>query len=211
MGHSITFSKRHRVFDAKNNEELATGYNQWAKNYEQEIEDYTAPHHVMNVLLNYVNKNAKILDAGCGTGLVGKKLKENGYLHLEGLDFSTGMLEEARKKDCYLALYQKVLGEPLDFPTNTFDAVLGVGIFAYAHVPSHSLDELIRITRPQGYLIFTLRPEFYQNSDFKKKMSHLEESGQWKRIEVGVPFQGTPREEPNFYMQVWVYQIFSFD
>ena len=39
------------------------------------------------------NKDIKILDAGCGTGLVGIQLKKNGYLNIDGVDLSSKLLE----------------------------------------------------------------------------------------------------------------------
>ena len=41
----------------------------------------------------HLNKNFKILDAGCGTGLVGIELKKYGYSNIEGVDFSQSMLD----------------------------------------------------------------------------------------------------------------------
>lgn len=195
------------VFKAKNNRELAEQYDIWARDYDRDVADYVGPQRTVEVLTRYVDPAARILDAGCGTGLTGQILYVRGYHRVEGLDLSAGMLAEARQKNCYAALYQHVLGEPLDFPTDAFDAVLCVGIFARAHVPSRSLDELIRLTKPGGYIFSTLRTLFYENSDFKDKMAALEEAGQWRLVEVGQPFQGIPKSDPDFYMQVWVHRV----
>lgn len=195
------------VFNAKNNRELAQHYDSWAKDYESDVADYAGPQRTVEVLTRYVSKEARILDAGCGTGLTGQILHAQGYHSVEGLDLSTGMLAEARRKNCYAALHQQALGEPLDFPTDAFDAVLCVGIFARAHVPSRSLDELIRLTRPGGYLFSTLRTLFYETSDFKDKMAALEEAGQWCLVEAGQPFPATPATDPDFHMQVWVHGV----
>ena len=55
--------------------------------------NYTAPQETVSVMKKYVfNKNSKILDAGCGTGLVGIELKKYGYTNIEGVDFSQNML-----------------------------------------------------------------------------------------------------------------------
>jgi SAM-dependent methyltransferase len=186
---------------------LAEQYDIWARDYERDVADYVGPQRTVEVLTRYVDQEARILDAGCGTGLTGQILHAQGYHRVEGLDLSAGMLAEARQKNCYAALHQQALGGPLDFPTDFFDAVLCVGIFARAHVPSRSLDELIRLTKPGGYIFSTLRTLFYENSDFKDKMAALEEAGQWHLVEVGQPFQGIPKSDPDFYMQVWVHRV----
>ena len=155
----------------------------------------------------YLPKYAKILDAAAGTGLVRKFLNQRGYNNIEGIDLSPGMLEEARRKNVYNCLYQMVLGETLDFATDSFDAIISVGTFTYNHAPSSSFDELIRITKPGGYIIFILRLDFYEQSDFKTKMSALEEFGKWKLVEISEVSQCFAKTEPDIYVQAWVYQI----
>jgi len=58
-----------------------------------------------------VPKNGRVLDAGAGTGLVGKFLSENGYSNLVAMDLSMGMLEQARKQNVYQEFHQMVVGE----------------------------------------------------------------------------------------------------
>ncbi len=54
--------------------------------------------------------NAEVLDMGCGTGLVGKYLRERGFLKLVGVDASKGMLEKAKVKGSYTELVELFLG-----------------------------------------------------------------------------------------------------
>ena len=159
-------SRVEAVFAAQNPQELAACYDAWAASYEEDMDEHGGPQEATEVLTRYVTPDARILDAGCGTGLAGQILAARGYRQLEGLDLSAGMLREAGHKGCYITLHQQTLGDVLDFPSATFDAVLSVGVFARAHAPSRSLAELIRITKPGGYIIFTLRPEFYIATDF---------------------------------------------
>ena len=49
-----------------------------------------------------LNKDkVRILDIGCGTGLIGKYLAQKGFKHIVGLDVSTMMLAKARTKGVY--------------------------------------------------------------------------------------------------------------
>ncbi|NEP78534.1 MAG: class I SAM-dependent methyltransferase [Okeania sp. SIO3B3] len=109
-----------------------------------------------------------MLDAGSGTGLAGKVLYEYGYTNLVAIDISEEMLYKARQKNIYTELYKQVLGETLDFPTNFFDAIICVGVFTYSHAPNSAFDELIRITKPGGYIIFTEKLR-YKASPFMEK------------------------------------------
>ncbi len=155
-----------------------------------------------------LSPEARILDAGCGTGLGAQFLAAKGFGHTDGLDLSAGMLREAAKKGCYKALHRQALGEPLDLPTAEYDAVMVVGVFARGHAPSSSLSELIRVTRPGGYIAFTLRPEFLMGTDFKDTLERLTVSGQWRLIEDPAnPSDGRYKEFPGINLQVWVYQV----
>ena len=203
-------NRQNKLYSSQSHQELLEQYSTWAKNYDQELvqdSHYTAPEKVAAVLSRFVSKDGKILDAGAGTGLVGEILSHNGYSNLEGMDISAEMLEEARKKNVYTALYQKVMGEPLGFPSESFDAIVSVGVFTYGHAPSSSFDELIRITKPEGYIIFTMRLDFYENSDFQQKLTALEESGKWKLLEIGDRFSPLSIAKPDGYYRIWVYQV----
>ena len=100
-----------------------------------------------------------------------------------------------------------VMGEQLDFATDSFDAVVSVGVLTVGHAPASSLDELVRITRPGGHIVFTLRPDVYENSGFREKQTILESEGEWKLMEVSENLQLLPKGEPDVYHQVWVYQV----
>lgn len=196
------------VFEAKDRQELANRYDEWASEYEDDLVDPGGPRESVALLTKYVpSRHARILDAGCGTGLVGSLLAKQGYDNLEGLDLSTGMLEQARQKRCYRNLTQQALGEKLDFSDHGFDAVVSVGVFVCGHAPSSSFVELIRITKPGGHILFTLRPEFYEGTDFKATMSALEAQGLWSLIEVTAPFDGRFALHPEVTLQVWVYRV----
>ncbi|WP_293066327.1 MULTISPECIES: methyltransferase domain-containing protein [unclassified Moorena] len=117
------------------------------------------------------------------------------------------MLTEAQRKNIYTELRLMVLGEPLDFPSATFDAVTACGVFTYGHAPSHSFDELIRVTKPGGYIIFTLRPDFYESSDFKDKMANLEAQENWKLTDLGDKYQAENVDQVPIFFQTWVYLV----
>lgn len=199
--------KATKVFEAQNSHELAARYDEWAQSYETDMGDHSGPQEAVDVLARYTAPGSLILDAGCGTGLAGQLLAARGYTQIEGLDLSAGMLREAAAKGCYKALHQLTLGEPLNLPSATYDAILCIGVFARAHAPSASLYELLRITKPGGYIVFTLRPEFYVSTDFKATMSDLTDSGRWKLLETTSPFDGRYKEFPGIQLQVWVYQV----
>jgi len=198
------------VYSSRNNKELEERYNQWAKDYDSDLKKdfaYRAPRVAAEYFAKYVPTEARILDAGAGTGLVGKVLTEMGYDNLIAMDMSQGMLEEARKKNVYRQLCRMVMGEKLDFDTDSFDAVICVGTLTLGHAPASSLNELVRITKPTGHIVYTLRPDIYEEKGFKEIQNELESAGMWRLVEVSEEIQVLPKGEPDIYHQVWVYQV----
>ena len=198
------------VYSSRNNEELAERYDDWAKDYDSDLEqdfEWLGPQRAAEVFAKYVPKDGRILDAGAGTGLVGKFLSEDGYTDLVAMDLSRGMLKEARKKNVYQEFHQMVMGQPLGFSSDYFDAVVSVGVLTVGHAPANSLDELIRITRPGGYVVFSLRPDVYETGGFKEKQAELENAGKWQLTEESEKFQPLPKGEPEVYHLVWVYRV----
>ena len=198
------------IYSSRNNQELAQRYDQWAKDYERDLEQdfqWLGPQRAAEVFARHVPKDSRILDAGAGTGLVGKFLWEEGYRQIIAMDLSNGMLAEARKKNVYQEFHQMVMGGPLGFDTDSFDAVVSVGVLTVGHAPASSLDELVRVTRPGGYVVFSLRPDVYETTGFKEKQAELESQGKWRLVEEGEKFQPLPKGEPEVYHQVWVYQV----
>ena len=159
--------------------------------------------------MKYVSKDARILDAGAGTGLVGALMAERGYQDLVAMDLSSGMLDEARKKNVYKEFHQMVMGETLGFDTDAFDAVMSVGVLTVGHAPASSLDELVRVTKPGGHIIYTLRPDLFEEGGFKEKHAELEAAGMWKVGEVSEPTRILPKGEPDVFHQVWVQEVTS--
>jgi SAM-dependent methyltransferase len=200
-------SKVAAVFEAETPEVLAERYDELAPSYDDALDTDISPRRAADVLARHCPGDGRILDAGCGTGRVGQVLRELGYHDLAGIDISQGMLEEARKKGCYVGLHQQDLGQALGYSEDTFDAVISVGVFVRGHAPSSSLDELVRVTKPGGHIVFTLRPEFYLGSDFKDKLASLAIDGRWRLVETGDQFIAGFKEFPDINLEVWVYEV----
>ena len=129
------------VYSSTSNRELEERYDKWASEYDKDLAEqfqWNSPRTAVDLLAKHVPTEAKILDAGAGTGLVGECLAQLGYRDLYAMDLSLGMLEEARRKDLYKDFYQMTLGEELGFETNSFDSVISVGVFTTGHAPANA-------------------------------------------------------------------------
>ena len=141
--------------------------------------NYIAPQETVLILKKYAfNKNYKILDAGCGTGLVGIELKKYGYSNIEGVDFSQSMLDIV-PQDVYKKIEKVDLNKHLKFKNNTYDVIMCVGTFTYGHVKPHALDELIRITKNKGFICFTINEGIYEEYGFDNKIKELSNNKSW--------------------------------
>jgi predicted TPR repeat methyltransferase len=175
-----------KVYTAKNHEQLMDAYKDWASEYDADTVDrfgYVA--HVASAeALDRVlaSKDAAILDAGCGTGLVGEELVKRGYTTMDALDYSKEMLDEAERKNIYRHHMQADLSKPLDIKENRYDAVVCTGTFTYGHVKAHAFDELIRITRPGGIICFTIREGAYEDYGYRERMISLEQQHSWELL-----------------------------
>jgi len=176
------------TYEAKTSQELAEAYKKWAGLYDKDTLDimgYVGPQAAAAMLDQYLDsKKSRVLDAGCGTGLVGEVLSDLGYANIDAMDFSKDMLSEAAKKNVYSRLLQADMNASLKIADDTYDATICVGTFTYAHVGPHAFDELVRVTRPNGYICFTIRDGAYQEYGYRDKMLELEACTQWELQEL---------------------------
>jgi len=177
-----------KVYTAKNHEDLMDAYKDWAASYDQDTVGafgyvaHVATARALERILD--DREACILDAGCGTGLVGEALKERGYRRIDGLDYSRDMLEEAKGKGLYEKYIQADLSNPLEIPDNAYDAIVCTGTFTYGHVDAGAFDELIRIAKPGGSICFTVRDGAYQEYGYRNRMIELELAGAWELVDM---------------------------
>lgn len=197
------------VYSARNSRELAERYDFWAPDYDQDLErlGYIGPWKGAEMLARHAARNARVLDAGAGTGLVGQALQQLGYRNLTGLDASAGMLARARMKMVYQELHLEDLGGSLSFAADSFEAVVSIGVFTYGHAPAACLHELIRVTCPGGHIVFSLRPDFYTSSDFRKTLDSLVVAGHWELVEVSPEFRCFLKDGSDAAVRLWAYEV----
>ena len=141
--------------------------------------NYTGPKEAVNIFKKYAaNKDIKIFDAGCGTGLVGVELKKFGYTNIDGADLSKKLLNLV-PNGIYKKLEQIDLNKSLNKKSNIYDAVLCVGTFTFGHVKPPALDELIRLTKNKGLICFTVNEGIYEEYGFDKKIKELSNKKIW--------------------------------
>ena len=175
------------IYKLKTTDEVMKYYDEWGieNKYDQDMVEwnYTGPKECVEVFKKYAkNKNIKIFDAGCGTGLVGLELKKFGYNHYDGADLSKKLLDLV-PKNLYKKLLKADLNNKIQSEDSSYDAVMCVGTFTFGHVKPNALEEFIRITKNNGLICFTINEGIYEEYGFDKKINELNEKKLWKMKE----------------------------
>ncbi|KAK3772423.1 hypothetical protein RRG08_031444 [Elysia crispata] len=171
-------------------------YDQLAGQFDQVVAgyEYRAHHRVVDRLVSLVGDRnraeMKIMDLGCGTGLVGEVLYAAGFTQLDGLEPSQGMLDVARSKGIYRELfcaYVALNDEKLSIADNSYDALTIAGSMGVNMVPPEGIYEMHRLVKPGGYVINVVREETVTEIEgFKDKlepmMQQMEADGKWKLL-----------------------------
>lgn len=159
-------------------------YEDWAPTYESTMladYGYVAPGIAVDAFeMVCPDRGARILDLGCGTGLVGVELAGRGYTTIDGLDIAPNMLAEARAKQVYGDLLSGDMTGPLDLDGRIYDATIGVGCFGNGHVGPEHLLELIATVRPGGVLVFYLNGIPFEEDDYQSHYQSLQSAGHWR-------------------------------
>jgi len=164
-------------------------YEDWAKNYNVDTtsSDYVGPVISTKLLSQYLPaRDSKLLDAGCGTGLVGIELQALGYDRVDGFDLSDSMAEQATATGAY----QQVLGgidmmrATENYADASYAAILSVGVFTLGHVPPEALIVLLRLVSPGGLLLISTRTHYYDQTNFQLVIDDLVDSDQAELLQV---------------------------
>ena len=186
---------------------LSRLYDQWAADYDRQL--WASGNPYIAILAGFTGRHvadfdARILDAGCGTGNMAQLLRQMGYRNIDGLDPSPGMLEIARSKRIYESLHALYLGAQVDLPPDSYDAVVAAGVLTHGHAPAESLDGILGITRPGGVILFSLSKPAWSEHGFQQKIEQLENTGAWQRLDQSELFRTYPFSQQEAYLRHWV-------
>ena len=156
-------------------------YDDWSATYNEDLLNeygYVAPRIAAEEFAWRVpDKNAVVIDMGCGTGLAGLELRERGYMRVDGADISPGMLSEARKLGVYRQRFQADLTKRFGLPDGVYDAVVSVGAFGNGHLKADALPGFVRLVRPGGFAIVYVNAMPFIAEDYPRSLREFEQAG----------------------------------
>lgn len=178
----------------KNPAELSKYYDDWATTYDSEVldtaNDYVGPVLTAAAALKAAGPSTiakgEILDAGCGTGLVGVALKRLGATKVDGLDISPKMLDIARQTGAYRDLETADLTRAMSTRDASYDVVVCAGTFTHSHVGPNALAEFVRVLRPDGFMAATIVVDLWESAGFKEEVERLVATDQIKIVSCEV-------------------------
>ena len=102
-------------------------------------------------------KLGRVLDIGCGPGVMTEVVLERGGT-FEGLDLSTEMIREGAEKFGHLPGVTFAEGniEALNAADNSYDQVICMAVIEYLKTPDLALSEIARVLQPGGTAIITV-------------------------------------------------------
>ncbi|MFP5019338.1 class I SAM-dependent DNA methyltransferase [Pseudonocardia phyllosphaerae] len=165
-------------------------YDEWADTYDADLtgaaQGYVAPAGTAQAVVDAAGTDIEVLDAGCGTGLVGVELNRLGVTTVDGLDLSSGMLEKARATGVYRELAETDLTAALTLPDDRYDVVVCVGTLTHAHVGPSALAEFARVIRPGGYLVATVLDDAWVSGGYRAEVDRLCAADVLEAVSIGV-------------------------
>ena len=212
-----------KTYEATNTKELLGAYAEWAPTYDEDsikTFGYAAPKAAAKALARHLNGpgrqsgEAKILDLGAGTGLVGEFLaREQGLTAVTGVDLSAEMLAVAEAKACYDSLICGDLTNRELFDADaSFDALVCVGTLTPNHiVEGDTLRMWYEWLKPKGIAVLSVRTDFWQGErdnplGVPVACAALEDEGKWKLVEVTAELPYTVNVDPGITFTVRTYR-----
>ena len=112
----------------------------------------------INFVLQFIKPDMKVLEQGCGYGRVLEYLTEHAKTVVgidtsqESLDLAKGYLRTKSNYELY-----NMNAEKLDFQSESFDLVIAIqnGISAFKVDPKKLVMEALRVTKKEGYVLFS--------------------------------------------------------
>ncbi|MDE5074048.1 MAG: class I SAM-dependent methyltransferase [Trichodesmium sp. St16_bin4-tuft] len=111
-------------------------------------------------------------------------LKQKGYHYIDGCDLSEGMVEKARSTGAYDILESEIDFTKINeaYEDNQYHVTVCCGVFTLGRVPPTAISELIRITKPGGWVVTSTRKSYYDSTNFQELCDTYEQEGKVKLV-----------------------------
>ena len=197
------------IYASRGEEQLRERYDVWAADYDNDLDDlgWTAPQAAAERCHHFAQPGSEILDAGCGTGLVGASLAALGHNLVVGFDLSSGMLQRSAERGVYSELHQGSLLDRLPFDDRRFGSVVSVGVFTLGHVDGSAFAELAKVTSAGGHVSITFRDDAMDDLGYRAEQQRLIDSGVWDLVDRTESVSMIHEDGGDIMLRVWTWQV----
>jgi ubiquinone/menaquinone biosynthesis C-methylase UbiE len=135
-----------------------------------------------NYLLNLAGaqSNSRILEVGCGTGVILEDVRRKYNLTSFGIDLEFSCLLFAQNEQCSERLALADV-QHMPFPNQSFDITFCHYFLLWVHDKNRTLQEMIRVTRLGGAVIAFAEPDHRARIDYP---ANLEEIGRLQNLSL---------------------------
>jgi predicted TPR repeat methyltransferase len=135
-------------------------YREWAPTYDDDVFGrlgFIGSARIAELLAGALpDRDQPVVDLGCGTGAVGRRLVELGVTTVDGIDLSPAMIELAERTGAYRRL---TVGDLHALPGELnarYAASVSAGTFTSGHVGADAVPRLIELLRPDGLIAWVI-------------------------------------------------------
>lgn len=123
-----------------------------------------------------IRQATKILDVGCGTGVLETELSEVSSAHSFGIEI---VFESAMFSHTYAPKSIYTVGDGLSLPYQiaSFDVTLCHFLLLWIDHAQAAINEMVRVTKPNGYVMALAEPDYGGRIDFPPELSQI---GSWQ-------------------------------
>jgi ubiquinone/menaquinone biosynthesis C-methylase UbiE len=109
----------------------------------------------MKFISPYLTKKSKILELGCGEGLLSERIRQGFDADMYGIDISPSGITLAKNRGIHAQIAD--LNEDLPYKDSSFDMVISDQVLEHIFRTDHLLDEIYRVLKTGG-IVITITP-----------------------------------------------------
>ena len=156
-------------------------YREFAAFYDRSFAEalgYIYPQAIATVLAACRPGDGPILDIGCGTGLVATAIHAQvPQTVIHGVDLSPEMLEKARAKDAYAALFAADLTGDISHLPGDYAGIVSAGTFTHGHLGPGPLLALLDHCASGAVAVIGVNRQHFEAKGFETALAGLHGAG----------------------------------
>ncbi len=115
-------------------------------------------------------RRARLLEVGCGTGVINAELAERFASPVLGADINPSAIRYARGRD-KVSIYLVADGLDLPLANAAFDMVVCHFLLLWVKNPLRALEEMVRTVKPGGWVLALAEPDYGGRIDYPQELS----------------------------------------